>query len=128
MAFQITCLGIVCPGVGGELRRALRAKLEHFDARHEAMRDLLGIAELQSMIASTMQAVRRSAVSSSWANAKVGRPRSTPAAASTLLRVLIMKVFLIEYQNLHSSAHLARPDRHLGAFQIRLLGVITAAL
>jgi hypothetical protein len=82
MAFQITCLGIVCPGVGGELRPALRAKLEHFDAKHEAMRDLLGIAELQSMIASTMQAVRRSAVSSSWAK----MPRSEdPEARLPLL-------------------------------------------
>jgi hypothetical protein len=57
------------------------------------MRALFGIAELQSMMASPMQAARRSAVSSSWANATVGSaPRSKPAAPSTLLRILIMTI------------------------------------
>jgi len=55
------------------------------------MRALLGIAELHSMMASSMQAARRSAVSSSWANAKVGRPKSRPAIAHTLLRVPIIE-------------------------------------
>ena len=58
------------------------------------MSALFGIAELQSMMASTMQAARRSAVSSSWANATVGSvPTSKPAAVIILLRSLIMTVF-----------------------------------
>src|SRR5262245_397336 len=57
------------------------------------MRALLGIAELHSMMASTMQAARRSAVASSWADAAVGsKPTSSAAVASNPLRILAMTI------------------------------------
>jgi hypothetical protein len=57
------------------------------------MRALFGIAERHSMTASAMQAARRAAVASSWANAAVGiPPMSKPAAASISMGILIMTI------------------------------------
>jgi hypothetical protein len=62
------------------------------------MRALFGIAELHSMTASAMQAARRAAVASSWANAAVGiAPMSKPAAASISMGILIMTISLGRY-------------------------------
>jgi hypothetical protein len=67
---------------------------DFFDAKQEAMRALFGIAELQSMMASAIQATRRSGVSSSWAIATVvgSAPKSKPTTASTPMRILIMMI------------------------------------
>src|SRR5262249_26527829 len=76
-----------------------------FDAKHMAMRALLGIAELHSVSASIMQAERRSAVASSWADATVGSAAtSTPAAASKQLRIVAMTISL-GGTRLRSDAH-----------------------
>jgi hypothetical protein len=59
------------------------------------MRALFGIAELQSMMASAMQAARRSGVSSSWATATVDSALvSKTATVSTPMQTLIMLVSL----------------------------------
>jgi hypothetical protein len=57
------------------------------------MRALFGIAELQNIRASAMQAVRRAAVSSSCANAAVGSTAtSKPATATIPFRILIIAI------------------------------------
>ena len=67
-----------------------------FDARHEAMRALFGIAVMQRVIASPMQAARSSAVGLlTLASAAVETPPSSkPTAANIPVRVLIMAISL----------------------------------